>query len=265
MAQRDLLYSEGFGRGLASDAVLSSHIQGAFSNSTLFLPDQQHQTTTGDLWGNSLDYIDTTGIMSPASSTANKSPLDLNQAMEPTVQPQATKKVKISLPSPTTPTSHASSQEPPSVKNLPRDADTSDSPKQRRNSLLQTSPENHHQHTGDKVDRRRDRNREAAQKCRTRKQHSTQRLVADVAAAEAINDSLRRESNGLREETLLLKNMVLQHGDCDCDYIQTYIKNAASRLAVGDGCLAAESRSPDSGPGDQYTQEHAPDKVPRPW
>ncbi|KAL9948571.1 hypothetical protein ACHAO5_001671 [Verticillium nonalfalfae] len=97
----------------------------------------------------------------------------------------------------------------------------------------------------DKQERRRDRNREAAQKCRARKIRSIQKLVADVAAVEVVNESLRKEAAGLRDEALLLKNTVLQHGDCDCACIQAYIKLAALRLATRDGNDAVpQSTSP---------------------
>jgi hypothetical protein len=45
---------------------------------------------------------------------------------------------------------------------------------------------------------------------------------------------LRREAACLRAEVVSLKNMVLQHADCDCPYIQAYIKIAASKLSAGD-------------------------------
>jgi hypothetical protein len=277
MAQGDYHYPSTFGLGRGSDTSLSSYMQGAYPDNGCwgirYLPEQQHQNTTSNFWKNSFG---TAGFMSLAQSTTDTTPIFPDQtdipakhipataaSTSPSTPPPPTKrgrgrprknnraprpekKAKTSLPSSST--SQASSQELPTDNSRPEDND--DEP-----SFNLSLPEDASETRlpGAKLDRRRERNREAAQKCRTRKQHSTQKLVADVAAAEAINESLRQESKGLREETLLLKSMVLQHGECDCAYIQAYIKNAASRLALEDGgCLATLARSP----GSRTTHEH---------
>ncbi|KAH7357677.1 hypothetical protein B0T11DRAFT_282986 [Plectosphaerella cucumerina] len=114
----------------------------------------------------------------------------------------------------------------------------------------------------DKHSRHRQRNRKAAQKYRIRKISSTQKLATDVATLEVTNSSLKREAACLRREILYLKDIVLQHADCDCSYVQTYIKLAASKLAaeiVGGGIGEQPYRyAPLSGPGSQQRAESSP-------
>ncbi|KAH7363218.1 hypothetical protein B0T11DRAFT_282275 [Plectosphaerella cucumerina] len=279
MAQGDFIYPASFGLGHNSDAILSSHIQGDYpdhQHPKLYLPDQLDQSTMSDFLGYILDFFDTASMMTLANSTATMpssflKPVDnpFQQPPAPTEAPPKTplppakrgrgrprkhdvaqlpKTIQTSLPSPST--SQASPQSF-SENHRPRGPETPESQDQTQISPPADHPESPQTtYSGGKLDRRRGRNREAAQKCRTRKQHSTQKLVTDVAAAEAINEALRKEATGLREETLLLKNMVLQHGKCDCPYIQTYIKNAASKLTA-----VPPPPSPGAGSTHEYTQQ----------
>ncbi|KAL2752718.1 hypothetical protein ACRALDRAFT_1072579 [Sodiomyces alcalophilus JCM 7366] len=82
----------------------------------------------------------------------------------------------------------------------------------------------------DKKARLRQRNREAARKCRVRKQRGIEDLQSNEAAVTAVHQALAAEATMLRSEVLMLKNMVLQHGGCGCPYIQSYIEGAATRL-----------------------------------
>ncbi|KAF9878166.1 transcription factor atf21 [Colletotrichum karsti] len=82
----------------------------------------------------------------------------------------------------------------------------------------------------DKKSRIRARNREAAYKCRQKKQKGIEELQSQEAVAEDINKTLHSEAAMLRSEILMLKNMVLQHGGCGCSYIEEYISGAAQNL-----------------------------------
>ncbi|KAL0934602.1 transcription factor atf21 [Colletotrichum truncatum] len=99
----------------------------------------------------------------------------------------------------------------------------------------------------DKKNRIRARNREAAYKCRQKKQKGIEELQSQEAVAENINRSLTAEAAMLRGEILMLKNMVLQHGGCGCSYIEEYISGAAQNLVHSS--MAAAAAAPPAGPG----------------
>ncbi|KAH0427159.1 transcription factor atf21 [Colletotrichum camelliae] len=84
--------------------------------------------------------------------------------------------------------------------------------------------------TDDKKNRIRARNREAAYKCRQKKQKGIEELQSQEVVAENVNKSLHAEASMLRSEILMLKNMVLQHGGCGCSFIEEYISGAAQNL-----------------------------------
>ncbi|KAK2013450.1 hypothetical protein LZ32DRAFT_604494 [Colletotrichum eremochloae] len=92
----------------------------------------------------------------------------------------------------------------------------------------------------DKKNRIRARNREAAYKCRQKKQKGIEELQTQEAIMENINKTLTSEAAQLRGEILMLKNMVLQHGGCGCAYIEEYISGAAQNL-VQSGMAASAS------------------------
>ncbi|EGY20887.1 uncharacterized protein VDAG_02411 [Verticillium dahliae VdLs.17] len=93
-------------------------------------------------------------------------------------------------------------------------------------SAQSNNPSSH----SEKKTRLRARNREAAHKCRIRKQRGIQDLQTQEAAIGAVNQSLKDQYAELRDEILLLKNMVLQHGGCGCSFIESYLENAAASL-----------------------------------
>ncbi|EGY20824.1 uncharacterized protein VDAG_02348 [Verticillium dahliae VdLs.17] len=74
------------------------------------------------------------------------------------------------------------------------------------------------------------RNREAAQKCRKRKQCDIRELQNKEAAASELNHALAAEMSQLRNEVLMLKTLVLQHGGCGCSFIEDYIQCQATQL-----------------------------------
>ncbi|KAK1979067.1 hypothetical protein LZ30DRAFT_597765 [Colletotrichum cereale] len=97
----------------------------------------------------------------------------------------------------------------------------------------------------DKKNRIRARNREAAYKCRQKKQKGIEELQTQEAMVENINKSLNNEAAQLRGEILMLKNMVLQHGGCGCAYIEEYISGAAQNLVHSS--MAAAASAPGGG------------------
>jgi hypothetical protein len=58
---------------------------------------------------------------------------------------------------------------------------------------------------------------------------------------------LASEIAQLRDETLMLKSMVLEHAGCGCNHIDEYIKHAASDLVVKSS-LSVPGSSPVSAP-----------------
>ncbi|KAK1574069.1 bZIP transcription factor [Colletotrichum navitas] len=93
----------------------------------------------------------------------------------------------------------------------------------------------------DKKNRIRARNREAAYKCRQKKQKGIEELQTQEAVMENINKSLNSEAAQLRGEILMLKNMVLQHGGCGCPYIEEYISGAAQNLVQSSMAASASA------------------------
>lgn len=99
------------------------------------------------------------------------------------------------------------------------------------------------------------RNREAAQKCRKRKQRGIEELQNKEVAVEALHDSLMTEASQLQQEVLVLKNMVLDHGGCACSFIEDYIQGAASNLAQQGGGCDAQTEEGSMGYGGGYLGE----------
>ncbi|KAK1523779.1 bZIP transcription factor [Colletotrichum costaricense] len=91
------------------------------------------------------------------------------------------------------------------------------------------------------------RNREAAYKCRKKKQKGVEELQTQEAMAENINKNLNDEAALLRGEILMLKTMVLQHGSCGCSFIEEYISGAAQNLVSSS--MAGGASAPASGGG----------------
>ncbi|CRK07898.1 hypothetical protein BN1708_009769, partial [Verticillium longisporum] len=85
--------------------------------------------------------------------------------------------------------------------------------------------------TLEKKTRLRARNREAAHKCRVRKQRGIEDLQTQEAAIGAVNQNLKNQYAELRSEVILLKDMVLQHSGCGCSFIESYIEDAAATLS----------------------------------
>ncbi|KAK0616573.1 hypothetical protein B0T14DRAFT_249446 [Immersiella caudata] len=75
-------------------------------------------------------------------------------------------------------------------------------------------------------DAKRLRNRNAAQRYRGKLQESISQLQVEEREASAMHLALRAEAARLRTELFKLKNEVFRHVDCDCLYIQRYLRHA---------------------------------------
>ncbi|KAF4459819.1 Transcription factor atf21 [Fusarium albosuccineum] len=74
-----------------------------------------------------------------------------------------------------------------------------------------------------------ERNRVASSKFRTKKKEDARKLKSDEQGMEEINHRLSSCAADLTLEVYRLKMKLLQHTDCSCSLIQTYIANEAQR------------------------------------
>jgi len=84
---------------------------------------------------------------------------------------------------------------------------------------------------------KRERNRQAANRCRIRKRAETEALKSDKLKMEKQHTKLTGEVEELTDEVYQLKRQLFLHSDCNCTLIQEYIKNgfrptAASRFST---------------------------------
>ncbi|KAF5966132.1 hypothetical protein FBULB1_11834 [Fusarium bulbicola] len=80
-----------------------------------------------------------------------------------------------------------------------------------------------------KASRIRERNRNIARKYRDRKLHEAEALEAHRERLQEENAVLRDRCNDLKQEVLDLKNLLLQHTECNCTMIQAFIATEAKR------------------------------------
>ena len=104
----------------------------------------------------------------------------------------------------------------------------------------------HYQGTGpDKDDGKsllRARNRTAAAKFRVRKKYDIGQLEETEAKLRRENRALHEEACQLRDETLRMKDMILNHAGCQCKNIDEYIQHAADSLSEGSrGSLSSQT------------------------
>lgn len=85
------------------------------------------------------------------------------------------------------------------------------------------------------------RNRKAATKCREKTKAAIAKLQATESAITLEHMKLSRTVAELRGQVLALKNELLLHGNCDCEVIQQYLRNAAR--IIGEAALANHSPS----------------------
>lgn len=63
------------------------------------------------------------------------------------------------------------------------------------------------------------KNREAAYRCRQKKKRWLQDLEDNFEISERKNKELQESVSQLREESIYLRNMLLTHGNCDCQVV----------------------------------------------
>ncbi|KAL5611163.1 hypothetical protein FOBRF1_007280 [Fusarium oxysporum] len=72
-----------------------------------------------------------------------------------------------------------------------------------------------------------ERNRQAAAKCRARKQFQQDTLSAQLEELQGRHKELSASCSELRGTVFQLKSELFRHGDCDCTLVQLYIANEA--------------------------------------
>ncbi|KAJ4198904.1 hypothetical protein NW759_016206 [Fusarium solani] len=90
-------------------------------------------------------------------------------------------------------------------------------------------PEQQQQQADDHTGRVQERNRIASNKFRVKKREDAARLKSDEEDMERLNRDLATCVADLTLEVYNLKMRLLQHTDCDCALIQSYIANEANR------------------------------------
>ncbi|KAK4077308.1 transcriptional regulator family: bZIP [Purpureocillium lilacinum] len=99
------------------------------------------------------------------------------------------------------------------------------------NSGCPTSTKSHGKASGStdlKALQARERNRIAADKCRSRRRQEEDRLKSKHNDLERQHRKLSGTLSDLMAEIYVLKNMLVEHGSCDCRLIQDYLKESAS-------------------------------------
>ncbi|KAM0487135.1 hypothetical protein ACHAPX_000404 [Trichoderma viride] len=75
----------------------------------------------------------------------------------------------------------------------------------------------------------REKNRIAADKCRGRQRVAMDRLNMKHDSLELENQQLTKMAKDLIAERIVLKNMLLEHGNCGCELIENYLRESAVR------------------------------------
>ncbi|GKT49711.1 transcription factor BYE1 [Colletotrichum spaethianum] len=257
----------GSGRNALHSAFVAPSALSSAPEAPLLVPDRHSSTSTQSSsgWQDSPVSNDAESLSSPTSSIISP-PTTTNLPSAPPIDPLILSSVKDDQ----IPPSEEAPEPPKRRRGRPRLSEGA--PKttrataptttnlQRKSTSRRTSTasasgadelmNDHGGTTNDKKNRIRARNREAAYKCRQKKQKGIEELQTQEAMVENINKSLNNEAAQLRGEILMLKNMVLQHGGCGCAYIEEYISGAAQSLVQSSMAAA-------SGPGGHGMQMHS--------
>ncbi|KAG2210221.1 hypothetical protein INT47_003206 [Mucor saturninus] len=75
-----------------------------------------------------------------------------------------------------------------------------------------------------------EKNREAAYRCRQKKKKWVNDLEERSESVEHKNRELQEQVARLRDESIYLRNLLLTHGNCDCDVVQTYLRRTSEQL-----------------------------------
>ncbi|KAI7903337.1 uncharacterized protein BX663DRAFT_508263 [Cokeromyces recurvatus] len=76
-----------------------------------------------------------------------------------------------------------------------------------------------------------EKNREAAYRCRQKKKKWINSLEEQSYIAETKNRELQEIVAHLREESIYLRNLLLTHGNCDCEVVQAYLRRTSEQLS----------------------------------
>ncbi|KAG0734332.1 hypothetical protein G6F16_003963 [Rhizopus arrhizus] len=75
-----------------------------------------------------------------------------------------------------------------------------------------------------------ERNRVAAYKCRQKKKTWMQELEQRAEMSASRNEELREMVAQLKEESMYLRNLLLSHGNCDCESVQAYLRRTSAQI-----------------------------------
>lgn len=75
-----------------------------------------------------------------------------------------------------------------------------------------------------------ERNRVAAYKCRQKKKSWMQDLEQKAEISTLRNEELRNTVAQLKEESMFLRNLLLSHGNCDCESVQAYLRKTSAQI-----------------------------------
>ncbi|CEP07994.1 hypothetical protein [Parasitella parasitica] len=86
-----------------------------------------------------------------------------------------------------------------------------------------------------------EKNREAAYRCRQKKKQWINSLEERSQTAETKNRELQDLVLQLREESIYLRNLLLTHGNCECDVVQAYLRRTSEQLSHNAGAPQSEA------------------------
>lgn len=69
-----------------------------------------------------------------------------------------------------------------------------------------------------------------AYKCRQKKKSWIQELEQRTEICSARNKELRQIVSQLKEESMYLRNLLLSHGNCDCESVQSYLRRTSMQI-----------------------------------
>lgn len=69
-----------------------------------------------------------------------------------------------------------------------------------------------------------------AYKCRQKKKNWMQELEQKAELQNNQNEELRNLVALLKEESMYLRNLLLTHGNCDCDSVQAYLRKQSAEI-----------------------------------
>lgn len=161
-----------------------------------------HQTALGREYSPSTASTPTSDLMSASSAASSASSAPLSPpAMQLPKEPVASKKQTRT---------RKNSSEEGGVAKRPRRAKTTEEQAASRVRI-------------------REKNRIAADKCRGRQRIAMERLNTKHDSLEYENQQLTKMAKDLIAERIVLKNMLLEHGNCGCELIENYLRESAVR------------------------------------